>query len=143
MGKYGQAALRAVTLLRQGQLKAEDAWRAATAEIFADAPAARDKGCPREAFLGLCQFGLLAEVAPNRCRSVEASRNRRYAAAAVRLLTTESELATRGKSDLWRRVLVECDADPDKNPNRQMDVVLTLWANKLIDTSAIAIAPSL
>lgn len=137
MGKYGDTAVRTAERLRAGHLSAEDAWRAVAAEVFAGAPEAMRKTCPREAFLGLCQAGLLAGIPAGRCTPAESGRNRRYAAEAVRLLLAEPGLADGGKAVLWRRVMRACGEDPGKRPNEQMDVVLSLWRKRLIDDDAV------
>jgi hypothetical protein len=136
MGKYGDAAVRAAELLRSDRGSAEAAWREVADELFADAPAARRKTCPREAFLGLCQAGLLAGVSASRCAISESGRNRLYATMAVRLLRADPSLARGSRVELWRRVVKEVGADPNKVPNSQMDVVLALWAARLITPSA-------
>lgn len=135
MGKYGEVAVQAVGLLRQGRSSAEDAWRKVAEDVFADAPAAKVKGCPREAFLGLCQAGLLIGVPAGRCNQSASSVNRRYATAAVNLLKTNPKLANGAKAELWRRVMLATDSNPNKKPNAQLDVVLALWTSQLIDTA--------
>jgi hypothetical protein len=67
MGKYGETAIRTAKLLRSGAESAEDAWHRVAAEVFPDAPEARKKTCPREAFLGLCQEGMLVGIPPSAC----------------------------------------------------------------------------
>jgi hypothetical protein len=130
--KYGKLAVRATELLREGCSSAEDAWRQMAEEIFPNAPASQQKTCPREAFLGLCQAGLLAGVPRGRCEASASGRNRDYARVAVGVLRAEPEFASKSKIELWRRVMRECHEDQGKNPNRQMDVVLALWSEGLI-----------
>ncbi len=137
MGKYGTTAVQAAKLLRDGHTSADEAWRDVAAEVFPDAPEAKKKGCPREAFLGLCEAGLIRGVSASTCRKVDSpSLNRRYSVAAARLLVADPGLASGSKIDLWHRVMTESGADPGKNQNSQMDVVLALWNAGLIDTSA-------
>jgi hypothetical protein len=59
-------------------------------------------------------------------------RNRLYSVAAVNLLAADNDLADKGKRELWRRVLERTESDPNKRPNEQMDVVLSLWTHGLI-----------
>ncbi|HEV2735841.1 MAG TPA: hypothetical protein VGV85_13425 [Longimicrobiaceae bacterium] len=132
MGKYGDTAVRAAGLLQNGYKSAEEAWRAVAAEMFPDAPEARRKGCPKQAFLGLCQAGLIRGVAATACVNTDPSLNRDYAEVAVRLLAADPSLGHAGKAELWRRVMEEVRADPEKRHNQQMDVVLTLWNEQLI-----------
>lgn len=137
MGKYGDTAIRVTELLREGYGSAEDAWRDVAEKVFANAPDARKKGCPRETFLGLCQAGLIAGVPASSCRKEDSRQNRLYAVMAVKLLKANPSLADGSKAELWRRVMKESGEDPNKEPNRQMEVVLALWANGLINTSAV------
>lgn len=136
MGKYGEAAVRTAELLRSGEASAVDAWSVIAADLFHDAPEARKKGCPREAFFGLCQAELIRGVSRNACNLPErSSLNRQYAVAAARLLQTEPQLASGSEAELWRRVMDEVRSDPEKRHNFQMDVVLSLWEQDLIAES--------
>jgi hypothetical protein len=128
MGKFGDTAVRATELLRSSHRSGEDAWRQVAEAVFAGAPTSINKTCPREAFLGLCQRGMLAGVPASSCRHVDWRLNRSYAIAAAQLLLTEPHLAHSGKAELWRRVVSECGADPAKRHNSQLDVVLALFA---------------
>jgi hypothetical protein len=135
MGKYGDTAVHTTELLREGCESAQEAWRAIVEDVFPDAPEARDKACPREAFLGLCAAGLIRGVSPNTCTEPSRSPNRRYSITAVRLLTSDPNLAHGSKIGLWRRVIKELGMDLKKKPNEQMEVVLALWERGLINTS--------
>lgn len=132
MGKYGETVVRAVEILRSSPRTAEEAWREAAGELFPSAPEARTKTCPREAFLGLVQHGLVRGVAPKRCARNESRLNRVYSIAAATMLAREPSLATMSKSDLWRRVMWEVGAEVDKKHNQQLDVVLTLHSQRLL-----------
>jgi hypothetical protein len=127
MGKYGQTAIRAVQLLRKTPLSAEAAWRNAAAEVFSS-DSSRAKICPREAFLGLCQHGLLDGVSRDRCTPSDSSKNRQYAIVGARLVASDPYAKGR-VSALWRLVMTEVGADPEKVHNQQLDVVLSLRAN--------------
>lgn len=133
MGKYGDTAVEAAVLLRNGYRSAEDAWRVVAGEVFRDAPAARGKVCLRETFLGLCQAGLIRGVEATRCVPSDSGLNRGYSVAAVRLLAADPGLGQRGASELWRRVMNEVGAEPTKRHNQQMDVVLARWNKRLIN----------
>jgi hypothetical protein len=106
-------------------------------ELFANAAAARRKTCPREAFLGLCQAGLLAGVPASSCTISKSGKNRLYATVAVRLLRADPSLARASAIEIWRRVMKNVDADPEKAHNSQMDVVLALWTARLITPSEV------
>jgi hypothetical protein len=134
MAKYGTTAVRAVERMQRG-VPADAAWKSVADELFPDAPDARCKSCPREAFLGLCEAGLVQGVArKSRMEPVE-SPNRKYAVTAIRLLEADPDLARGSKIGLWRRVMAELGEDPGKKHNQQIDVVLSLWEAGLIDTT--------
>ena len=138
MGKYGTTAVLAVQLVRAGCKSADEAWRTVASDVFASAPQARVKACPREAFLGLCQAGLIRGVPANSCTQASRSPNRVYATTAVRLLVADPDLSQGSKAVFWRRVMKELGTDAKKKPNDQLDVVLSLWERRLIDSSALA-----
>lgn len=131
MGKYGDTAVRAAGLLQNGYKSAEEAWRAVAAEMFPNTRHGRAKTCPREAFLGLCQAGLIRGVSAASCAEARSDLNRGYAREAVRLLAADPKLAQGTSPALWRRVMKELGIDR-KVHNQQMDVVLTLWNEQLI-----------
>ena len=126
MRKYGDVAVQAARILQSSPKSAEDAWRRTAAKVFVEAPAARAKTCPRETFLGLCQEGLIKGVPASSCLSVDGRKNREYGVAAARILASSPALAGGSKGELWRRVLLEVGADPAKQHNCQLDVVLSL-----------------
>jgi hypothetical protein len=134
MGKYGSTAIRSIERLQSSRESADAAWRVIAKDVFEGAPDARDKACPREAFLGLCAAGLIRGVSPDTCSETSHSPNRSYSVTAVRLLVADPRLAQGSKIGLWRRVLTELGADPKKKPNAQMDVVLALWEQGFIVT---------
>jgi hypothetical protein len=126
MGKFGTAVKTAVYLLRQRKvLSPRDAWLEAVERHFPSSPTSQEKGCPRDAFLGLCEEGLVRGVSAGSYTRSE--KNKRYAVDAIKLLKKEPELA-RSESVLWSRVL----CGENKAPNAQMDVVISLWREDFI-----------
>jgi len=124
MGDYGKVALRAAKLLESSD-DPVGAWSEATSKEFFGKPAAQKKGCPRDAFLGLCQEGCVKGVNPG--VYTRSRKNKDYAIAAVELLNKEPTLVDK-KSELWKRVTDGASIEH----NSQMDVVLSLWKNGLI-----------
>ena len=125
MREYGDVAVGATELARGG-LQPSEAWEEATRTIFPHSQSLQDKGCPRGAFLGLCEDGRVAGVpAGTYTRSRD---NKGYALRAVELLAAEPGLADAGPKALWERVM---DGQP-KAYNSQMDVVLALWQRGLL-----------
>lgn len=122
MARHGEVALLATTLVQQGSCKSPvEAWKVAARELLAGRPDAQKKPCPKAAFLGLCEEGLVANVARGTYTTSRA--NKGYALKAIELLRREPTLARQGATVLWERVM----AGTMKQPNSQMEVVLALW----------------
>lgn len=121
MGKYGITALKAVELYRKSRASSPvHAWNEAAAITFPTSESARAKGCPRGAFLGLCESGAILGIpAGQYCSS---TKNKEYALKALALLKQTPSLAN-DQRELWNRVI---DGE-EKVPNHQMDVVISIW----------------
>ena len=86
----------------------------------------RKKSCPRNAFLGLCEEGLVRGVEPGKYNTKSFNnKEKEYAFDALKILYKTSQPITSLK--LWRQIVGN-----DKAHNSQMDVVLSLWENDLI-----------
>lgn len=64
MKKYAQSAINAVHLVHTTGALPADAWDQATSELFGQGTAGQVKGCPRNAFLGLCEARLIRGPRP-------------------------------------------------------------------------------
>jgi hypothetical protein len=119
MGKYGEAAVIATGFFRGGKADSpREAWEMAVAVAFPESVSLQAKGCPRNAYLGLCEEGLVSGVPAGKyTRSVK---SKRCAVEAVGLLKFDRSLADNA-SALWHRVA------GSKAHNSQMDVVIGLW----------------
>ncbi len=132
MSKYGDVAVRATNLVQSGACTSPlEAWRAAAREVFPEKMPSQNKCCPKSAYLGLCEEGVVAGIP--RGDYTSSRENKSYALRAVRLLRHMPSLADRaardgGGMELWRRVV----RAEWKHPNGQMDVVLALWSRHLI-----------
>ena len=126
MNKYAQAALEAVRLYVNSRAESpRAAWDQATTRLFGEGTASQEKGCPRDAFLGLCEEGLVRGIPPGQyCKSVL---NKKYAMAALPLLRGRPSLSGE-HIQLWRLVM----HGRPKQHNSQMDVVAALWDAHLI-----------
>lgn len=125
MGKYGEAAIEAATLAAKSGHPVE-AWKLAAIHKFPDSKSSRDKGCPRAAFLGLCEDGYVRGVRPG--SYTRSANNKRYAVDALLILKADPHLANSSVNQLWKRVM----QGTEKKHNYQMDIVLALWwAGKL------------
>ena len=127
MTKYGEAAVLAVQLLKDGVVTdPSDAWAKATKKVFSASTDLQKKGCPKGAFLGLCNEGMIEGVPPgNYSRS---TKNGKYAIEAVAVLTKNRFLSSQPDL-LWKKV-----AGNTKSANHQMDVVVGLWESGCIST---------
>jgi hypothetical protein len=125
--KYADAALFAVQLNKHSACGAIAAWEAATLRMFPDSLAAQIKGCPRGAFLGLCEEGEVLDIPAG--RYTNSKDNKKYAMRAVGLLRSGQTYST--PRELWLAVM----EDITKVHNSQMNVVMALWENQLIEHS--------
>jgi hypothetical protein len=122
--RYGEAALMAVRERSSADVNPAARWESAMAALYPTSPAARKKGSPRGAFLGLCEAGLVRDIPAGHYAA--SADNKSYAVRAVALLTEGKQ--SWSTSTLWRAV----ETDPAKLHNGQMDIVMALWKNDLI-----------
>ena len=130
MNKYGKAALSATKHYSENPLDIVKSWKYAVMEQFPTQEASRKKGCPKTAFLGLCEAGYVKGVPKGKYNKVSNSHNKCYAVKAVKLLQLQDLESIKSKR-LWELVM----AGVVKSHNAQMDVVLSLWTNGLINKS--------
>ena len=124
MGKYGEVALNATELVRARTVRSPvEAWERAALAAFPSQPSSRSKGCPKNAFLGLCEQGLIRGVPSG--SYLRSKDNKQYALDAVALLRSG---AVAHPHALWERVM----QGRVKKHNQQMDVVISLWSGGLI-----------
>ncbi len=130
MGKYGQTAKIATELLINNQTNDPvKAWDIATIQVFPNSISSRNKGCPKNSFLGLCEAGYILNVKEGQYTS--SKKNKDYAIQAIFLLKNNPILT---EKELWLLVIDK----PNKKHNYQMDVVKTLWDNKYINQKNIS-----
>lgn len=124
--KFGKTAIRAVELCVENKKNPITAWESACDEIFEDSNTSRDKSCPRNAFLGLCEDGFICGIPPgNYTQSVKKeNRNKEYAVKAVGKLREDPTFVD-STTRLWEIVT-------RISHNGQMDVVIALWNAGLI-----------
>ena len=122
--RYGEAALIAAREAASPKISPAVRWESAMAKLYPTSPSARKKGCPRGAFLGLCEEGLVKDIPPGNYTASKA--NKAYAVRAAALLTEGTQSWSR--SALWQVVT----DDPEKAHNSQMDIVMALWKNGLL-----------
>jgi uncharacterized protein DUF6979 len=122
--RYGEAALMATQQMPSGDISPVARWESAMEKLYPTSTAARKKSCPRGAFLGLCEEGLVKNIPAGRYAASKI--DKAYAVRAVALLTEGTQ--HRSTSALWRAVT----NGAEKRHSSQMDIVLALWNNDLI-----------
>ena len=122
---YGGIACLAADKAREGMAPLQ-AWK--------ESAKGHDKVCPRLAFLGLAEEGLLVGIDPGNYTNSE-QKNKKYAREGLILLRENPDLCN-NKSEMWRRVMRKLKLNTRKTPNNQMDVVVALWKNCYIKNSA-------
>jgi len=123
--RYAEAALIAARQGSSGARKPEALWEGAMEKVYPTSPIARKKGCPRGAFLGLYEEGLIKGIPAGR---YSASRdNKNYAVRAATLLREGTQ--SWSISTLWKAVTGPATLEH----KGQMDIVLALWKNGLIE----------
>ncbi|MCR8633919.1 DUF6979 family protein [Paenibacillus radicis (ex Xue et al. 2023)] len=129
MNKYAQATLIATKLIENNQASTPlEAWNIATTETCGEGTWAQKKGCPKNAFLGLCEAGLVKGISKGiYTERSNSQKNKGYAIKAVELLRENPELAEDLKV-LWETVM----DGKVMSHNYQMDVVVSLWKHGLI-----------
>jgi hypothetical protein len=122
--KYGEAALIAARAETFGKpITPSDRWNEATKKLYPNNPSLQRKGGPRNAFLSLCEAGLVKGIPAGQYAPSHKDKN--YAARAVSLLEAGTHKTI---NTLWAEV-----TDGEDIPHQsQMDVVLALWKNDLI-----------
>ena len=127
MSKYGTIAVCAAKKVREGNgLCPISAWKTSAEEIFPEQKekTGREKSCPRCAFLGLAEEGLIRGI--RRGHYVNSYANKLYAIEAVKLLQTSPELSD-DPPRLWEYVMRNLNKTVKHND--QMSVVVALWKN--------------
>jgi hypothetical protein len=122
--RYGEAALMAVRQGPSASINPVALWDNAMQRLYPTSPTARKKSCPRGAFLGLCEEGLVKGIPAGKYTT--SKDNKAYAVQAAALLIEGTRKWSIG--ELWQAIT----NDPEKTHNCQMDVVLALWKNGLI-----------
>jgi hypothetical protein len=122
--KYGEAALIATRAETYGKaITPAQRWDEATRKLYPNNPSLQRKGGPRNAFLSLCEAGLVKGIPAG--QYAPANKNKTYATRAVALLAAGTHKTIPA---LWAEV-----SDGEDIPHTsQMDVVLALWKNDLI-----------
>ncbi|WP_256347502.1 DUF6979 family protein [Serratia proteamaculans] len=112
---YGSIALLAVRAIIDSGVSPDIAWDTAVQ--------GKEKGCPRGAFLGLCQNGWITGV-PNGVYLRKGNLNQQYAIKAAQYLLAKPGVNIE-IGDLWQEA-IKTEQNREKIHNQQMNVVLAL-----------------
>lgn len=128
--KYRQAAINAVQFIKDKKyISPVEAWFFATGELFGEGSWGQKKGCPRTAFLGLCEEGYIKGIPQGRYNTKENSLNKKYAITTADLFRKEPGLVNEDSKILWSIVT----GGKKIKSNYQVDIVKVLWENNLIE----------
>jgi hypothetical protein len=122
--RYGEAALMASRQGSSADMNPAARWDSAMKRLYPTSATARKKSCPRGAFLGLCEEGLVKGIPVGHYTA--SKDDKAYAVRAVALLVEGAH--SWSISALWKAVA----NDPSRTHDSQMDIVLALWKNDLI-----------
>jgi hypothetical protein len=122
MNKYAQTAIKTVQNYNTSNSIIEFYVRAAK-DIF-ETKSAREKSCPKNTFLGLCEEGLVKGIPQG--SYTKSVKNKEYALKAAAILKQNTQ-TTFSPKELWEKLELG-----DKRHNSQMNVVLALWEHGLI-----------
>jgi hypothetical protein len=120
---YDKTALKSVQNYKNSYSITE-IWSTFAKEVF-ETKSAREKGCPKNTFLGLCEEGLVKGIPKG--SYTKSVKNKEYAIRAVAILK-QNKHTTFSPKELWGKLELG-----DKRSNSQMDVVLALWEHGLIE----------
>lgn len=124
-GQYGRTAVVATKYVREDKCAPEDAWWRAAREIICSDESFK-KGCPRYAYLGLCEDGRVVGV----CKGnyTDSFKNKTYAIIALDLLLGGFSV---NKTELWREVQCkfreQYHEEPASSQQGAVDVAYALW----------------
>jgi hypothetical protein len=124
ISKYGEAAVLAVGMGNHSGFTVQERWSAATEKMFPESISSQQKNCPRGAFLGMCEAGLVKGIPQG--HYTRSKDNKGYALKAIDLLMGGGEYST--PLSLWKLVV----NNRNISHNSQMDVVVALWEKGLI-----------
>lgn len=126
MTNYNQYGKVAITVAKEN-VNPKDSWKAEVKNTFPGSESSQKKSCPKSAFLGLCEEGLVKGIPKGKYTS--SIDNKAYAVKAIDILRSNTKINYTPK-ELWVKVKTELSIEIPHNS--QMDVVLALWENRYI-----------
>jgi uncharacterized protein DUF6979 len=100
MTKYGEAAVMAARAADQSGIAPARAWTDAVSVLYANSEWGRKKSCPKHAFLGLCEAGVIRGVPPGQYAAHRSGSNKEFTMRALEAVRQDPALLLQ-KSRLW------------------------------------------
>jgi hypothetical protein len=134
MSQYGNVAIEVVKRFlaassNSNQLNPAFEW-INVAKLLISSQSSREKGCPKDAFLGLCENGLVKGINPG--QYIKFTDNKKYAIEAVNILKNNPHYLSFSSQKLWEEVMDSLKLSKKKKHNQQMNIVLDLWKSNYI-----------
>ena len=108
-----------------------ESWDEACKDFF-EFISSKEKQCPKNAFLGLCEAGFVKGYPRGKYfKTNRVNKNKEYAIEAVSYLRKYPKVTMASKNKIWEAVLKKLSLDKKKH-NSQMDVVIALYLNNLL-----------
>ncbi len=123
MNNYEKITLDAIKYCRNEKLTPKAAWEKATEEYR---ESIQKKGCPKNAFIGLCETGKIKGI--EKTKLEPKTKNGKYAIEALKFINKDISI-----KELWKKVLIETRENLNKSHNNQMNVVKVLFENNEIN----------
>ena len=133
MTKVARHAVRARELASSGS-SPDAAWNQALAEVYSGEQLRNQlqHTCPKWAFAGLCNHGVVRGVPAGSCPAAADRRSGRYAVDALNAVRREASLL-RDKRTLKARVFGRPGTADYRKPNDEVEVLLGLWESGSIE----------
>lgn len=129
MDKYSKSALNVVRYVQENRTESPvEAWFIATGEQFGEGSWGQKKGCPRTAFLGICEEGLIKGIKAGRYNHKQDSLNKQYAINTINLLKQDPTYINKDNKEIWAIVT----QGKKIKSNYQVEIVKALWEKDLI-----------
>lgn len=122
--QFGRVTQQAMQLIKNCKMSPVDAWTQATSSI--PSTSSRAKLCPKRAFLGLCEEGLVKGIPKRTYFTDSCSWSKPCAVAAIALIRVDSKLLRLNPTALMKKVCQQLQILPRQHEG-EMDVVLALW----------------
>ena len=127
MNKYAQIAINVVKRINlDNSINPKEAWEIEANNLFGEGKASAKKGCPKNAFLGLCEEGLIKGIPKGEYITRSDNLNKEYVLEAYKYLKNNNSNIT--PLELWRKIGMD-----KKSHNSQMNILCELFKLGLIN----------